>query len=112
VLPALPHLPLHQPPAPGSNSRLERHSRSYRPVSGGVARAATVDNAIRLRDMNLIGVYGRPNARRALIRMGNGRYVKVEVGSALDGGRVTAIGDSALNFVKSGRTYALQLPNG
>jgi len=82
------------------------------PVSGGVARAATVDNAIRLRDMNLIGVYGRPNARRALIRMGNGRYVKVEVGSALDGGRVTAIGDSALNFVKSGRTYALQLPNG
>lgn len=82
------------------------------PVSGGVARAATVDNAIRMRDMNLIGVYGRPNARRALIRMGNGRYVKVEVGSALDGGRVTAIGDSALNFVKSGRTYALQLPNG
>jgi type IV pilus biogenesis protein PilP len=75
-----------------------------------VAQAATIDNAIRLRDMNLIGVYGRPNARRALVRMGNGRYVKVEVGSSLDGGRVTAIGDSALNFVKRGRTYALQLP--
>ena len=81
------------------------------PVPGGVAQAATMSNAIRLRDMNLIGVYGRPNDRRALVRLGNGRYVKVEVGSSLDGGRVTAIGDSAINFVKSGRTYALQLPN-
>lgn len=80
------------------------------PVPGSVAQAATIDNAIRLRDLNLIGVYGRPNARRALVRLSNGRYVKVEVGSTLDGGRVTAIGDSALNFVKRGRTYALQLP--
>lgn len=87
------------------------------PVTGGstgvaVARAATVDNAIRLRDMNLIGVYGKPGARRALVRMPNGRFVKVEVGSSLDGGRVTAIGDTALNFVKRGQTYALQLPAG
>ncbi len=81
------------------------------PIPGGVARAATVDNAIRLRDINLIGVYGRPGDRRALVRMGNGRYVKVEVGSSLDGGRVSAIGDSALNYVKRGKTYALQLPN-
>lgn len=79
-------------------------------VPGGVARAATMDNAMNLRQMNLVGVYGKPNARRALIRLGNGRYVKVEVGSALDGGQVTAIGDSALNFVKRGRVYALTLP--
>lgn len=77
-----------------------------------VARAATIDNAIRLSDVNLIGVYGRPNDRRALVRLSNGRFVKVEVGSALDGGRVTAIGDSALNYTKRGRTYALQLPQG
>lgn len=82
------------------------------PIPGGVARAATMENAIRLRDVNLIGVYGRPNARRALVRMGNGRYVKVEVGDRLDGGQVTAIGDSALNYVVRGRTYALQLPSG
>ncbi len=80
------------------------------PTTTTVARAATANNAIRLRDVNLIGVYGRPGDRRALVRMGNGRYVKVEVGSSLDGGRVTAIGDSALNYVKRGRTYALQLP--
>ncbi len=82
------------------------------PIPGGVARAATVDNAIRLRDVNLIGVYGRPNDRRALVRLGNGRFVKVEVGSSLDGGRVTAINDTALNYVKRGRTLLLQLPSG
>ena len=79
-------------------------------VPGGVARAATVDNAMNMRQMNLVGVYGKPNARRALVRLGNGRYVKVEVGSRLDGGQVTAIGDTALNFVKRGKTYALTLP--
>jgi hypothetical protein len=79
-------------------------------VPGGVAQAATVDNAMNLRQMNLVGVYGKPNARRALVRLGNGRFVKVEVGSALDGGQVTAIGDTALNFVKRGKTYALVLP--
>ena len=63
-----------------------------------------------MREINLIGVYGRPNARRALVRLSNGRYVRVEVGSDLDGGKVTAIGDEALNFVKRGRTYAIQLP--
>ena len=82
------------------------------PIPGGVARAATVENAIRLRDINLIGVFGRGNDRRALVRLGNGRFVRVQVGSDLDGGKVTAIGDSALNYVKRGRTYALELPTG
>ncbi|MFA8442330.1 MAG: hypothetical protein ACEPO0_10710 [Yoonia sp.] len=84
--------------------------QNFAPVPGGVARAATQEDAIRLRDINLIGVYGRPNARRALVRLSNGRYVRVEVGSALDGGQVTAIGDDALNYVKRGRTYAIELP--
>jgi hypothetical protein len=86
--------------------------QSTAPVPGGVARAATQDGVIPLREINLIGVYGRPNARRALVRLSNGRYVRVEVGSTLDGGQVTAIGDNALNYVKRGRTYALELPKG
>ncbi len=85
--------------------------RNIGPTPGGVARAATQDDAIRLRDINLIGVYGRPNDRRALVRLSNGSYVRVEIGSSLDGGQVTAIGDNALNYVKRGRTYALQVPN-
>ncbi len=85
--------------------------RNTGPTPGGVARAATQDDAIRLRDINLIGVYGRPNNRRALVRLSNGTFVRVEIGSSLDGGQVTAIGDNALNYVKRGRTYALQVPN-
>jgi hypothetical protein len=97
-----------QPAAAVSNAP----ARSSGNTAGSVAQAATMSNAIRLRDVNLIGVYGRPNDRRALVRLGNGRYIKVEVGSSLDGGRVTAIGDSALNYVKRGKTIALQLPSG
>ena len=86
--------------------------QSGAPVPGGVSRAATLEDAIRLRDINLIGVYGRPSERRALVRLSNGRYVRVEVGSELDGGQVVAIGDTALNYVKRGRTYAIDLPDG
>ncbi len=82
------------------------------PVPGGVARAATIEGAIKLRDVNLIGVYGRPNERRALVRLANGDYVRVAVGSSLNGGQVTAIGDNALNYVKRGRTYFLEVPSG
>ena len=97
-----------QPAAPASNAAAQPSGN----IPQSVARAATFDNAIRLRDVNLVGIYGRQNARRALVRLGNGRFVKVEIGSSLDGGRVTAIGDSALNYVKRGRTIALQLPSG
>jgi hypothetical protein len=77
-----------------------------------VAAAATRTDVIALRDMNLIGVYGQPNARRALVRLGNGRYLRVGVGDQLDGGQVTAIGDYALNYTKRGRTHQLVIPGG
>ncbi|SFS14772.1 hypothetical protein [Yoonia litorea] len=99
-----------QPPA-ASEVAAAPAPRTTGPVPGGVARAATIEDAIRLRDINLIGVYGRPSDRRALVRLSNGRYVRVEVGSELDGGQVVAIGDEALNYVKRGRTYAIGLPD-
>ena len=82
------------------------------PTATSVAAAATYSDAMAMRDMNLIGVYGQPGARRALIRMGNGRYLRVGVGDALDGGQVTAIGDNAINFVRRGRTEVLVIPGG
>ena len=82
------------------------------PTATTVAAAATYSDAMAMRDMNLIGVYGQPGARRALIRMGNGRYLRVGVGDALDGGQVTAIGDNAINFVRRGRTEVLVIPGG
>lgn len=82
------------------------------PTATTVARAATEQNVIALRRINLIGVYGSPSSRRALVRMANGRYKKVKVGDRLDGGRVTAIGDSELRYTKSGRSVALKMPRG
>lgn len=82
------------------------------PTSASVARQATIENAIRLRDMNLIGVYGIDGNRRALIRLASGRYVKVQVGDRLDGGQIAAIGRNELRYVKGGRNITLTIPSG
>ena len=68
--------------------------------------------AINLRQMNLIGVYGTPANRRALVCLSNGRYKKVKVGDSIDGGRIVAIGDSELRYQKGGRNLTLKIPSG
>ncbi|MDW3117159.1 MAG: hypothetical protein R8G60_04775 [Roseovarius pacificus] len=82
------------------------------PTTTTVARAATDKNAISMRQVNLIGVYGSPSNRRALVRLANGRYQKVKVGDRLDGGQVAAIGDSELRYQKRGRSIVLRMPRG
>lgn len=82
------------------------------PTKTSVAKSATVKNAINLRKINLIGVYGKPSNRRALIRLSSGRYRKVVVGDRIDGGRVSAIGESELRYTKGGRNMVLKMPRG
>lgn len=82
------------------------------PSSASVTRAATQENGINLRNVNLIGVSGASGARRALVRLPSGRFVTVEVGDRLDGGQVAAIGESSLQYVKRGRTITLEVPAG
>lgn len=82
------------------------------PSSASVAREATVNRAINLRNLNLIGVYGSASNRRALIRLPNGRYKKVKVGDSIEGGKVIAIGESELRYSKGGRSLTLKLPKG
>lgn len=82
------------------------------PTSASVARSATERNAINLRQVNLIGVYGSPANRRALVRLSNGGYRKVQVGDRIDGGRVSAIGDAELRYTKGGRNVVLRIPRG
>ncbi|MCH2163400.1 MAG: hypothetical protein MK098_01925 [Marinovum sp.] len=77
-----------------------------------VARAATQNNAINLRRVNLIGVYGKPSDRRALVRLSNGRFKKVRVGDRIDGGRILAISDTQLRYQKGGRNLTLAIPQG
>lgn len=80
------------------------------PSNADVSRAATERNAIRLRNVNLIGVSGSSSDRRALVRLSSGRFVRVTVGDRLDGGRVAAIGETTLQYVRSGRTLTLEIP--
>lgn len=82
------------------------------PTKASVAKSATVKNAINLRKINLIGVYGKPSSRRALVRLSSGRYRKVVVGDRIDGGRVSAIGESELRYTKGGRNMVLKMPRG
>jgi len=79
------------------------------PSKASVAREATMENAISLSRINLIGVYGASTDRRALVRLKSGRYVKVQVGDRLDGGKVAAIGERKLQYIKRGRTITLEI---
>lgn len=81
------------------------------PTTASVARQATMENAINLRQVNLIGVYGTAANRRALVRLPTGRYRKVQVGDNIDGGRVVAISDSELRYQKGGRNLTLKIPS-
>jgi len=82
------------------------------PSSASVARQATVEGALNLRELNLIGVYGTASDRRALVRLPNGRFVKVEIGDRVDGGQVADIGDRDLRYIKGGRSFVLSMPRG
>jgi len=82
------------------------------PTRASVAEQATVENAIRLNRVNLIGIYGGARDRRALVRLPSGRYVKVQVGDRVDGGRVAAISERELQLVKGGRNIVLRVGEG
>lgn len=79
------------------------------PTSASVAKQATIAGAISLREINLIGVYGASSSRRALVRLANGRMLRVKIGDRIDGGQVTAIGEGQLTYVKGGRSHVLRM---
>ncbi|SDH12704.1 hypothetical protein [Alloyangia pacifica] len=80
------------------------------PQNANVARSATLTNQIDLREISLIGVYGKDSSRRALVRLPSGKYQKVQVGDRIDGGRIAAIDEDELRYVKSGRNVVLKMP--
>jgi hypothetical protein len=82
------------------------------PTRASVARQATVTGALNLNRINLIGVYGTANNRHALVRMPGGDFQRVRVGDRLDGGQVSAIGESDLRYSKGGRMVTLTMPRG
>jgi hypothetical protein len=121
AVPAPP--PAAQPPAtadaaPGSDDygdgepEVAASAAPRIPSSASVARQATLSDALNLGEVNLIGVFGTSSDRRALVRLANGRFVRVQVGDRVDGGQVAAIGDRELRYVKGGRDIVLEMPRG
>ncbi len=112
----VPEKPAARTPSPQADTKPETTVAAARmppvPSRASVAKQATVANAINLSKVNLIGVYGSPSQRRALVRLPSGRYVKVKVGDRVDGGQVAAIGDTELRYIKRGRNITLTLPKG
>ena len=93
-------------------TRPQNSPRLAIPSNASVARQATIEEAMRLNRINLVGVFGRPADRRALVRLPSGRYVKVKIGDRVDGGTVAGISDTTLQYQKGGRTISLTMPQG
>ncbi len=84
--------------------------KSAPPSNATVARAATEKSRFKKSRMNLVGIFGAPNKRRALIRLSSGRYVKVQNGDKVSGWKVSAIGESSLRIKKGSRDQVLRIP--
>lgn len=82
------------------------------PTSANVARQATFANAINLSRVNLIGIFGTPSNRYAMVRTPQGRITRVTVGDRVDGGTVAAITATEVRYQKGGRMLALTMPRG
>ncbi|MBC6408267.1 MAG: hypothetical protein GDA40_09235 [Rhodobacteraceae bacterium] len=80
------------------------------PTKHRVAQHATMQQAINLQEINVIGIYGTSARRWALVRLSSGERAKVRVGEQLDGGTVVAIGESELRYARSGRNIVLKMP--
>ncbi len=77
---------------------------------GSVAKQATFKNALNLSKTALIGVYGTPSNRYAMIRTEAGRYKKIKIGDRVDGGKVQAITASEVRYQKGSRLVTLAMP--
>jgi hypothetical protein len=105
-------IPVQTALTPATRNRPSDEAVTRQNSSSFVAAEATLKDAINLRKINVIGIYGSGSNRRAMVRMTTGRRLMVEVGDSLDGGRVAAISDSELRYVKGGRNVVLKIPKG
>ncbi|WP_410218682.1 hypothetical protein [Paracoccus sp. (in: a-proteobacteria)] len=79
---------------------------------GNAAASATVKDGIQLKSTQIIGTIGAGQASRALVRLSNGRVLTLRIGDKINGGTISAIGDSRITYQKAGRAHALGVLNG
>lgn len=79
-------------------------------VGRSVSSAATIRNGLPASGPNLIGVFGAPNGRRAIIRDGSGALRRVAAGDRVDGWVVGAISEESVRLRSGSTTSTLRLP--
>ncbi|MFK5996689.1 MAG: hypothetical protein QM492_01125 [Rhodobacterales bacterium] len=75
-----------------------------------IQKEATEKTGLKKRRILLIGVFGSPATRRAMLRMPSGRFVTVKPGQKISGWKVAAIGESSVRITKGSRNQVLRMP--
>lgn len=73
-------------------------------------RHATERSALHLNDVSLIGVVGPIAGPSVLLRLKNGRILKLAMGENSPEGTVAAIGANAVKLSRRGRIKSLKMP--
>lgn len=81
------------------------------PTNPITSNTATKRGVLPLRSLQLIGVVGTDDARRALLRTAGGRIQTVQVGDTLRQGQVIAIDVDAVILSTGGETRRLTIPS-
>ncbi|TRW98332.1 hypothetical protein FNJ84_06015 [Paracoccus sp. M683] len=81
-------------------------------TAASVAAAATVKDGITVNRTQIIGTIGAGKGSRALVRLSNGRIITLRLGDRINGGTITAIGNSRITYVKGGRSSDLAVLDG
>lgn len=76
-----------------------------------VGELATISDAIKLNELNVIGIFGNGSDFSALLRSSFGRIKKVKVGDRTFSGRIVGIDKNSVRLVKANKTITLKLPS-
>ncbi len=69
------------------------------------------NNVLNLNTYNLIGVFGPPEDREALLLTPQGQLMRLKVGSQFDKGTVISIGKSEMIYIRNNNNYVLRMNN-
>ncbi|MEM7547535.1 MAG: hypothetical protein AAF367_18560 [Pseudomonadota bacterium] len=79
------------------------------PAGPGAANAATLKDAIQLEELNLLGVFGSKDSRRALLRLPDGQVMRVKQGSVIDGWVISRITATSMRITRGGTAETLTI---
>ena len=87
-------------------SRSSEQKREY--ITSGLS---VEENVLNLKNFNLIGVFGPPEDREALVLSPRGKITRLKVGSRFQRGRVISIGKDQLVYIRDNKNYVFRMKN-